>query len=196
MSGLVGGLLHPLAAPAHVLTLLAIGLLIGQQRSPLVPLAAFLAGLVAGLSALALAVATTSAANLVLAAAAVSGLLVVLARPLPAFVSAPLAAIAGIALGLDSPPTAISIAAAIATLIGTGIGASLAVAIVAAGTSYLTRAWQQIGVRILGSWIAASAILVLALRFARGHAVAMIRSPTLLAAATRLACSSAARSIA
>ena len=30
-----------------------------------------------------------------------------------------------------------------------------------------TRPWQRIGVRIVGSWIAASAILVLALRLAR-----------------------------
>jgi urease accessory protein len=169
MSGLIGGLLHPLAVPAHVLLLLAMGLLIGQQRGRLAPLAAFFAGLAAGLAALAFAVATTSAVNVLLAAAAITGFLVAVARPLPVFVSGPLAAIAGVALGLDSPPTAIALAAAIAMLIGTGIGAALAVAIVAAGTSYLTRAWQQIGVRILGSWIAASAILVLALRFVRGQ---------------------------
>jgi hydrogenase/urease accessory protein HupE len=169
MTGLIGGLLHPLAVPAHVLALLAIGLLIGQQRGRLVPLAAFFGGLAAGLAALAFAVATTSAANVLLAAAAVSGLLVALARPLPAFVSGPLAAIAGIALGLDSPPSAIAITAAVAMLIGTGIGAGLAVAIVAAGASCLSRPWQQIGVRILGSWTAASAIMVLALRFVRGQ---------------------------
>jgi len=29
--------------------------------------------------------------------------------------------------------------------------------------------WCRIGARILGSWIAASAVLVLALRFARGQ---------------------------
>jgi urease accessory protein len=169
MSGLIGGLLHPLAVSAHVLLLLAMGLLIGQQRGALVPLAAFIVGLVAGLAALAFAVATTAAANVLLAAAAATGLLVALAHPWPAFVSGPIAAIAGVALGLDSPPTAIAITAAIAMLIGTGIGAGLAVAIVAAVTRYLTRAWQQIGVRILGSWIAASAILVLALRFVRGQ---------------------------
>jgi urease accessory protein len=84
-------------------------------------------------------------------------------------VSVPLVATAGIALGLDSPPEAISIAAAVAMLIGTGIGGGLAVAVIAAGASYLTRPWQQIGVRILGSWTAASAILVLALRFVRGQ---------------------------
>jgi urease accessory protein len=169
MSALVGGLLHPLAVPAHILALLAIGLLIGQQRSRLIPLVAFLAGVAAGLGALAVAVATTSAANVLLAAAAVSGLLVALARLLPALVSAPLAAVAGVALGLDSPPNAIAIATAVAMLIGTGIGAGLAVAIVAAATGCLTRAWQQIGMRILGSWIAASAILVLALRFVSGQ---------------------------
>jgi urease accessory protein len=169
MSALVGGLLHPLAVPAHILALLAIGLLIGQQRTHLVPLVAFLAGLAAGLGALALAIATTSAVKVLLAAAAVSGLLVALARLLPALVSAPLAAVAGVALGLDSPPNAIAIATAVAMLIGTGIGAGLAVAIVAAATGCLTRAWQQIGMRILGSWIAASAILVLALRFVSGQ---------------------------
>jgi hypothetical protein len=33
--------------------------------------------------------------------------------------------------------------------------------------------WQRIGLRIVGSWIAASAILVLALRFERGMLFAM-----------------------
>jgi urease accessory protein len=169
MSGLIGGLLHPFAVPAHVLALVAIGLLIGRQSERLIPLAAFVAGLAAGLGALALAFSTTSAANILLAATILSALLVVLAYQVPALVSVPLVASAGIALGLDSPPEAISIAAAVAMLIGTGIGGGLAVAVIAAGASYLTRPWQQIGVRILGSWTAASAILVLALRFVRGQ---------------------------
>lgn len=169
MSGFLGGLLHPLAVPAHVLALLGIGMLIGRQHERLLLFAAFVAGLAAGLIAITLAFATTSAGNVLLAATALSALLVVLGYPVPPVGSVPLVAIAGVALGLDSPPTAIAVAAAIAMLIGTGIGAGVAVAIVAAGTSYLTRAWQQIGVRILGSWIAASAILVLALRFVRGQ---------------------------
>ena len=171
MSGLLGGLLHPLAVPAQALALLALGLLIGQQNDGrrLMPLAAFVAGLAAGLAAIALAVGPTSAADVVLAGAALAGLLVAFAHPLPTLVAVPLAAIAGIALGLDSPPEVISVAAATVMLIGTGLGASLVLAIVAAATSYLSRACQQIGVRILGSWIAASAILVLALRFAHGQ---------------------------
>ena len=48
-------------------------------------------------------------------------------------------------------------------LAGTALGACLAVAVVGAMTSYLTTTWQQIAVRVLGSWIAASAILVFAM---------------------------------
>jgi hypothetical protein len=74
---------------------------------------------------------------------------------------------------LDSPPEAISIAVATATLVGTGLGASLALAIIVTGTNYLTRVrewnWVRLGGRILSSWIAASAILVLAVRFVRGQ---------------------------
>jgi hydrogenase/urease accessory protein HupE len=175
MSGLIGGLLHPLTVPAHALALLALGLLVGQQRQgrQLLPVAAFVAGLAGGLTAIALAVGQTAAADVVLIAAALSGILVAVAHPLPAFVCAPLAAVAGMALGLDSPPEAISIVVGTAMLIGTGLGASLAVAIIVFGTSRVVRASQGVGartgVRVLGSWIAASAILVLTLRFARGQ---------------------------
>ena len=94
-------------------------------------------------------------------------------RDLPALACALLAAIAGVALALDSPPEAISIVVATATLVGTGLGASLALAIIVTGMNYLTRVrewnWARLGGRILSSWIAASAILVLAVRFVRGQ---------------------------
>ena len=171
MSSLIGGSLHPLAVPAHALALLALGLLIGRQGvgRRVAPFATFVAGMVAGLAAIAFAAGPTSAADVLLAAAASAGASVALARPLPAPACAALAAIAGVALGLDSPPEVISIAAATVMLIGTAIGTCLALALVVACARYVNRAWQQIGVRILGSWIAASAILVLALRFARGQ---------------------------
>ena len=120
MTGLIGGLLHPLAVPAHVLALLAIGLLIGQQRGRLVPLAAFFAGLVAGLAALAFAVATTSAANVLLAAAAVTGLLVALARPLPVLVGA-FAIFHGHAHGAELPPGADVVAYSVGFVVATGM---------------------------------------------------------------------------
>jgi urease accessory protein len=175
MSGLASGLLHPLMLPAHALALLALGLLVAQQQAGQRALlvAAFVAGLAAGLTAIAVAVGQTPAGDVLLAATGLAALLVALGRPIPLFACAPLAVVAGAALGLDSPPEAISISVATLTLIGTGIGASLALAAAVLGASYVVsvRKWSalRIGVRILGSWIAASAMLVLALRFARGQ---------------------------
>jgi hypothetical protein len=99
---------------------------------------------------------------------AIGGALAAAGIVLPPILSAIIAAIAGLALGLDSPPQAISLADATASLIGTWLAACLALATVVTATNYLARGWQRIGLRIVGSWIAASAVLVLALRFARG----------------------------
>lgn len=166
----VGGLLNPLTTPAHLIALLGLGLLIGGGRSGsrLAPLAAFALGLGGGLAAIALGVGQTPALDVLLIATALIGLLVALAPAIPTMMSALLALIVGAALGLDSPPQAISIADATATLIGTGLAAGVVPLVVVACVTLITRAWQRIGLRIVGSWIAASAILVLALRFARG----------------------------
>jgi urease accessory protein len=129
--------------------------------------------LAARLTAIALAVGETPAADVLLAAAVLTGALVALARPLPALACALLAAVTGAALGLDSPPEAISLALGTITLIGTGLGATIALMVVAAAAGYLVRVpehvWLRTGVRVLGSWMAASALLVLALRLARGQ---------------------------
>ncbi len=169
LEAFAGGFLNPLTIPAHVLALLSLGLLIGGQRGGgFVPPLLFAAGLAGGLVAIALAVGLTPALDVLLVTTAVSGALVALAAVLPQVLSGTIAVVTGLALGLDSPPQAISIADATTALIGTGLAACVALAIVVTATGRLTRAWQHIGVRIVGSWIAASALLVLALRFARG----------------------------
>ncbi len=169
-AALAGGFLNPLTMPAHLLALLALGLLIGRQDggSRLVALAAFALALAAGLSAIASAVGQTPASDVLLCVTALSGLLVALALVLPMVLCIALAVIAGAAIGFDSPPQVIAMADATLALTGTWLGACLALGFVAVCASLLTRDWQRIGTRILGSWIAASAILVLALRFARG----------------------------
>jgi urease accessory protein len=158
------GLLQPLLAPAHAMLLLALGLLLGQQARWTLPALAFAAALACGLLALALAIGETPAGDVVLISAAVIGLLVALALPLPAIAGAVLAAIAGLALGLNSPPQAVSLGSATAMLAGTWSGGTLMLALVTGGVRRLRRDWQ----RIVGSWSAASAILVLALRLSRG----------------------------
>jgi hydrogenase/urease accessory protein HupE len=170
VAAFAGGFVDPLMVPAHLLALLALGLLVGRPDggSRIVALVAFALALAAGLSAIALAVGQTPATDVLLGVTAVSGLLVALAFVLPSLLGVALAVIAGAALGLDSPPQVIAMADATLALTGTWLGACLALGFVAVCASLLTRDWQRIGTRILGSWIAASAILVLALRFARG----------------------------
>jgi hydrogenase/urease accessory protein HupE len=165
----LGGLLHPVLTPTHGLALLGLGLLIGQQpanKRPL-PLMLFVLALAAGLLALAFAVGETPAGDVLLAGVAISGVLVAAAFRLPILVLGPLASVVGAAIGLDSPPEVVSLQEAVLMLIGTGIGASIALWLVVEGAARMAGDWQQIGVRVLGSWTAASALLAIAVRFAR-----------------------------
>ena len=67
------------------------------------------------------------------------------------------AVLTGGAVALDSPPEVTSLREAFVMLIGSFCGATLIVLVVVECTRVLRRAWQRIGVRIAGSWIAASA---------------------------------------
>jgi urease accessory protein len=170
VAALTEGVLNPLMVPAHILAWLGLGLLIGGGRAgeSLAPLVAFALGLAGGLWAIALAFGQTPAGDVLLCAAALIGLLVALAVALPNFLCVLIALIVGAALGLDSPPQVIAMTDATLALAGTWFGACLALGFVSVCAGLLTRDWQRSGMRILGSWIAASAILVLALRFTRG----------------------------
>ncbi len=169
ITGFPGGLLHPLFVPAHLLAITGLGILIGRQRptwGKAVP-ASFAAALVVGLLALAMAFVPRYAGETVLSAALIAGALVALARPLPEAIGCALAATAGLAIALDSPPWVVSVSEANLMLIGTGLGATALLLVVTFCASRLSRPWHVIGLRVLGSWVAASAILVLALQFAR-----------------------------
>jgi urease accessory protein len=165
--GIYGGLLHPYLVPAHVMSLVALGLLIARAGHHGLPLLIYALALLAGLVALTFAVGETRAGDLLVGTAGVIGVLLALDWMPPRFVLWLLAAISGAALALDSPPETTSIEEANLMLIGTGIGALSALGAAVGAALHLTRPWQHLGVRIIGSWIAASAILVLALTFTR-----------------------------
>jgi urease accessory protein len=86
---------------------------------------------------------------------------------MPEAIGCVLAVLLGFCIALDSPPEAISLSEANLMLVGTGVGASALLIAAIAIVRSATKDWSRIGLRILGSWIAASAILVLVLRFAR-----------------------------
>ena len=75
-----------------------------------------------------------------------------------------MACIAGVAFALDSAPEVTSKAEEIRMLIGSGIGAALALAVVAEGSVRLQGNGARIAMRVLGSWMAAIAMLVVSLR--------------------------------
>lgn len=169
VGGIWGGVLHPVLVPAHALALVGLGLFAAQQ-APQVRrwlIAVFSAALVVGLGLIVAAFATAIAAAVVLASAAVAGALAASGRPLPLAVGAPLMAAAGVAIAFDSVPDEISMARTVAILAASAGTAAVVLAVIAAAAGALRRPWQRLGLRILGSWTAATAGLVLALHLAR-----------------------------
>lgn len=168
LGGLWSALLHPVMVPAHALALFGLGLFAGQQalRERVALVAIFAAAFAAGIGAIVAAFAVTDATTVILAAGGGAGILVAVARPTPRLVGAGLATIAGAALALDSVPQTISMRDTLIELSATAISATVILAIVAKLTTAAEQPWKRIGLRVLGSWAAASAIFALALRFA------------------------------
>jgi len=134
---------------------------------PRLTLAAFALGLLNGSILIALALRDPPAALALLVLAGIAGMIVVIARPVPPTVKEVFAFATGTALALSSPPQAITVPVAIAAQLGAGLAAVAALSLVALAATKAEHDWQRIGLRIAGSWIAASAILVLALRLLR-----------------------------
>jgi urease accessory protein len=168
-TGFIGGLLHPFVVPAHLMALCALGLLLGQRaaRERTVLLAIFAVALAAGVAAIASALAAENPDVAVLAAAAILGLLVALARPVPLIGVAPVLFVTGVAIEFDSVPQEISTAETLLALAGTSVTVFSIPTLLAMLMACLQRDWQRLAVRIVGSWIAASAMLVLVLRLAK-----------------------------
>ena len=161
-------MVHPLVVPIHVVALIGLGLVAGRSFGSAGPavVAAFALGLAGGLGAIAWGVGETLASDVLLAGASLCGLIAATGFSVAAPLVAPLALVSGAALGLDSPPEAILLGEAVAMLIGTACGAVAVLAVVALTASVIAWPWQGIVLRVAGSWTAAIAILVLALRWA------------------------------
>jgi hydrogenase/urease accessory protein HupE len=159
------GMLHPLVVPAHLLALLGVGLLIGRQPPAALQPAAlgFLAATTLGLLGAGLGW-SLSAETPLLAGAAICGLLLAWGSPLPAWLGSVSGIALGFAIGTDSGQGISETQAVAAALTGTGVSVYLLfLYALATADSLRKRHWQQVAVRVAGSWIAASSILVLAL---------------------------------
>lgn len=162
------GILHPLFVPAHVLVILALGLFMAQQgtktsqRTLAVAVVSALSGLV-----ITFFVPTEILQPYILALAALLGVLAAISKGWPLWLGVLLAVIVGGIVGLDSAQTEQLGREKLTSMLGTGVGISLLMLYFTALAHMLSKKeWQKIGIRVLGSWIAASSLMVLALSFA------------------------------
>jgi hypothetical protein len=165
IGGVLGGMLHALLIPEHGLSLLALGLALGQQDQSArrTGILIYVLALACGLVAAAFSLGETLAADVLLTATGILGLLVV-TMWIPTYLVWALAAIAGLTIALDSRPEVASNEEAVRMLLGSGLGAAASLAIVAEVSLLLRSNAQRIVARVMGSWITAIAILVLSLR--------------------------------
>jgi urease accessory protein len=161
------GVLHPVLVPAHLLLVVALGLLLGQHAPQLSRWGwfAFVAAFWIGLAAGQMFGAAVPQAVL-LALALIAGGLVALGLSVGASLVAVLTAAAGVGIGLDSSPDGVQQREMWLALSGTAVGGVLLLSYVGGIAAYLARPWQRIGIRVAGSWTAASAGIVLALTLA------------------------------
>jgi hypothetical protein len=82
----------------------------------------------------------------------------------PPMLAAVLSVFVGLAFALDSAPDATSPEGLNRMLVGSGLGAAAVLVIVAESSAFLQGSAPSIVMRVLGSWTAAIAILVLSLR--------------------------------
>jgi hypothetical protein len=125
---------------------------------------AFAAALSVGLIAAAASSIGDLPSWMLLAIAAIAGILAAVGRDMPTGAAVSLAAVGALVVGLDSGPDGSGLWGTMLSAIGTWLGVLIvylyAVGLVAFAVS---RRWLKLAVRVLGSWTAASALLVLAL---------------------------------
>ena len=159
------GFLHPLFVPAHLLLLIALGLFIGQKgvRENNLSILVFFVSTVVGLI-LSWFLVGNDIEIVLLGIAASIGLLVVLNLTVGIYLSAMIAAIVGLCIGIDSAQDTLLGREKFITLLGSGIGINILYIYTTGLTNYLSdKTWQKIGIRIVASWIVASSFLVIAL---------------------------------
>jgi urease accessory protein len=160
------GILHPLTAIESLLPMIALSLFAGQQvrKSAIIIVAVFPISLMAGAALGGLARSPAIAGWINLGSMAVLGLLVAVARPLPAVLVVALSAVLGTTIGLANGAEIGRQVSPYRFIPGLALAGLLVVSYGIGCVRALRQPWLQVGFRVLGSWIAAVGILVLALR--------------------------------
>jgi hydrogenase/urease accessory protein HupE len=170
-SSFQNGLLHPVFVPAHWLLLIATGLFLGQQgrKQNLPAVAVFLVSTIVGLVAAWFSVGGELEIVLI-AGAAIVGLLIAASPVIGPYWCSLIAALTGFFVAMDSAQETLAGREKWLALFGSGVAIDLLLLYPLVLADYFrNKAWQRIGIRVVGSWVAASALLVLALSFSRSR---------------------------
>ncbi|MFZ1342022.1 HupE/UreJ family protein [Thiothrix eikelboomii] len=174
------GCLHPLSVPGHLLVLLALGLLLGQQDkfSLRSSLGLFVLSLVLALVLTPLLPPLQYNEFILLLLAFILSLLVIIKLPLPLGLVLCLSVSTALLLGLDSRAPrlpGLAVSKIYLHALGTSLSASLILTLLASLSFYLNKLLAGIAVRIIGAWIAASSLMVLALLIQ--HSLPLLTAP-------------------
>ena len=168
--GFYTGAAHPFLAWEHLLLLLVIGLLLGRspKRNSRLPLCCLALSLLLGLISETAGLALPLFPSFVLGLGLVSGLVLAAGSAPPIIAMTTLAALTGLAVGLDTDVPALTAASglnAYTTYIGVFAAVFLIVLNMMALSLVVKQPSLKIGLRIVGSWIAAISLMVLTLHF-------------------------------
>lgn len=165
------GLLHPFLTPAHLIALLALGILLGQQakKNGYSALLIFIAFTLASLVSTRLYRADINSEIILLILAGCLGIITALKLSLSKWIALIFAIVTGSLIGIDSAPVIIpglKASKIYADMAGTFVSVSIILIAVSLLSQLINKLWQGIALRIIGSWVFASALMVLALMFA------------------------------
>ncbi len=163
------GIWHPIQTPAHIIVIMGLAFLLGQQKqlkiTLLLPIMVLLGFVLNHYSLLA-----WNTELILLILALICGLLLVLRLKLPLLLTLFLLISCGVILGLDSSPIMIpglGLNSIYSWRLGALITMSLSIFGLAIVAYILNKFWNGIILRVAGSWIATSAIFVLTLMIAK-----------------------------
>lgn len=162
------GLLHPLRSPAQILVLVGLGLFAGQRKRFKQSVIVFLSAAALGLICTRIPGVPEPLSALPCLLSALTGILVVLRRPLPSVAENLLFGACGFVLGWDSAPDETSAWVVFKILVGVWAGLAVLLLNLANYAAMVPgKQWLKIAFRVLGSWITAISALYLALSLKR-----------------------------
>jgi urease accessory protein len=160
------GVLHPVTALEHVLSFVALGLLVGQQgRKASSTVLVFAVMLMLGATSALWLPAVRYVGLLNISSAVLLGGLIALARPLPVALTQGIAVVFGLSHGFANGTAIVGALKPYLFIPGIGLAGLIVPAWGMILTDFVMRqraGWMHIAVRVAGSWIAAIGILVLA----------------------------------